>query len=110
MQQQTAEGFEPRKLARTTDPNTSHEAASRVGEFGNRHHAIIRAVLRQRGDGTAHEIAEQCDLEAHAIGKRLDEMWRAKMIDPVLDEKTGLNLTRPTPSGRSARVWKLAAT
>jgi len=107
MQQQTAEQFEPRRLARATDPATSHEAAGQVGEFGARHHSTILTALRQLGDGNAHEIAAHCGMLAHAVGKRLEEMRRLRTIEPVIED--GKHVTRRSPSGRSARVWKAAA-
>lgn len=100
--------FDPRFLARSDDPETSHEAAERVGEFAAGHHRKILAVLRRHPLGlTAYEIADHCDLEPHAIGKRLGEMERLHMIRQSLNED-GAELTRKTPSGRSARVWVAA--
>lgn len=98
--------FDPRFLARSDDPETSKEAAARVREFAAGHHRTILQVLRNHPAGlTAYEIAQHCDLEPHAIGKRLGEMDRAEMIDPVLKPDGTGTLTRKTPSGRSARVW-----
>ena len=107
MQQQTAESIEPRKLARKTDPDTSHEAASHVAEFGARQHAVIAQVLRNHGEQTAHEIAEHCAMLPHAILKRLEEMRRAGLAELVMVNDRPL--TRKATSGRSARVWKAPA-
>ena len=107
MQQQTAEAFEPRKLTRAFDPNTSHEAAARVTEFGHQHHARILDALRDIGDGTMHEIAAHCSLEAHAVGRRLKEMNDAGLIEPKW--VGGWIVVRPSPSGRKARVWRIKA-
>lgn len=102
--QQLDIAFVPRTLARRENPSTSHEAAARVYEFGGEHHAKILEALREHGPGTAHEIAERCGLEAHAVGKRLNELHTRSFIGPVVDGRQK-PLTRKTPSGRSAQVW-----
>lgn len=98
--------FEPRTLARASNPVTSHAAAARVGEFGHVQHDTILRVLRHRGQLTAFEIAAFCALDAHEIGKRLGEMERAGLIHVVLNE--GRIVMRLAPSGRQARVWSVA--
>ena len=100
---------DPRTLARSSNPATSHMAAGRVNEFASGQHALILAVLREHGvDGlTAHEIAGHCDLLAHAIGRRLNELERAGLIE-VVSDADAKDLLRATPSGRMARVWVLA--
>lgn len=99
--------FAPRMLARTHDPDTSHDAAERVREFAESQHLTIKNVLRDHGPCTAFQIAEHCDLEAHAVGKRLKELADAGRIKTVTDGIGGV-MTRATPSGRQARVWFLA--
>lgn len=102
----TADIFDPRFMARSTDPETSKEAAARVREFAAGHRQTILNVLRAHPHGlTAHEIAEHCQLGAHEIGKRLGEMDRAEMIQPVLKADGTGTMTRLTPGGRHARVW-----
>jgi len=107
----TLDLFDPRLLARSRDPDTSHAAAARVREFGDHHHALILKVLRDYPRGlTVHEIAAHCRLTAHAVGKRIAELARAEAIDPVLKpDRTG-TLTRRSPSGRPARVWRIRRT
>lgn len=101
--------FDPRFLARTHDPETSHQAAARVREFAGRHHALILSVLRDHPGGlTVHEIAAYCELTAHEVGKRIAELDRAERISPVLKADGTGTLTRATPSGRHARVWTVA--
>lgn len=104
--------FDPRVLARRSDPSTSHQAAARVGEFAHSQHAKIYAALLAHADGlTAHEIAEKSGISAHAVLKRMHEM-EAKGSVFVERRKTTfgtwIEVTRPTPSGRQARVWKPA--
>ena len=103
MNQQIAIDFEPRMLARTHDPDTSFAAASRVAEFAGNHHEIILRVLRDFGPCTAHEIAAHCDIDSHRILKRLAELETAGLIAVV--KAYGKDMTRPSPSGRPARVW-----
>lgn len=102
--------FAPHTLARADGPTTSHAAAARVREFGDHHHALILGVLRQFPRGlTAHEIAAHCRLTAHEVGKRIAELDRGEMIDPVLKPDGTGTLTRRSPAGRLARVWRISA-
>lgn len=97
---------DPRKLARRGNPDTSHDAASRVREFGQAQRDLIVSVLKRFPGGlTVHEIAVSCRLDAHAIGKRAGECETAGQIEVVLKDD-GEPLTRATPSGRQARVWR----
>lgn len=106
----TGDLFAPCTLARVDDPETSHAAAARVREFGGEHHALIIGVLRDYPRGlTVHEIAAHCRLTAHEVGKRIAELDRAEMIDPVLKPDGTGTLTRRSPAGRSARVWRISA-
>lgn len=102
------QSFDPVALARRNDPSTSQQAAERVGEFGGAHHAAIIAALRTHGtDGlTVYEIAGYCELSAHSIGKRMNELERAGFV-VVIERFDGTDETRKTPSGRLARVWRL---
>lgn len=102
----TRDLFDPRRLARAENPATSHQAAERVLEFAGQHHAMILGVLREHPEGmTVHEVAAYCRLTAHEVGKRVAELERAQRIATVLAE-SGQPVTRPTPSGRQARVWR----
>ena len=97
---------EPRKLARRKDPSTSHSAAERVREFGQAQRDLIVSVLKRfQGGLTVHEIAASCRLDAHAVGKRVGECETAGQIE-VATNAEGEQLTRATPSGRQARVWR----
>jgi predicted ArsR family transcriptional regulator len=106
MNQQLSLTLEPRALARRFDPTTSHIAADRVAEFAGKQHDAILAALRDHGPSTAHEIAAHCGLEAHAVGKRMNELFVVGLVKTVADGK-GDVMTRLTPSGRKARVWFL---
>lgn len=102
----------PRHLARRSDPATSHAAAKTVPAFAGDHHTMILRVLRKLGrrGGTVHEVAALCRLDAHAVGKRMAELERAKLVECLLvpdgDAPDGTTVaTRTGPNGRQARVW-----
>ena len=66
-------------LARSTDPETSHEAAAAVPEFEADHHAkILDALLL--GPAGATEIARRCKLGRDQVGKRLCELERRGLV------------------------------
>lgn len=92
--------FDPIPLARSSDPDTSHQAAARVHEFGDKHHGIIAVCLRQHGSLTADQIAALTRLDKYQVCRRLPEMERAGMVEPTGE-------TRTTTSGRQARCWRL---
>lgn len=91
-----------RVLARREDPATSHAAAARVSEFASSHQHRILAAIQDLGDATVDEIARHCEIQAHAVGKRLIELQRARQIVPTGTE-------RPGDSGRLQRVWRAIA-
>lgn len=90
--------FDAHKLARTTDPSTSKEAAMACKELRGEHHAIVLAVLDSVVDANADEIAARCELDRHQIGRRLNELERAGLV-----WRTGV--TRPTATGRAAMCY-----
>lgn len=90
--------FNPARLARRTDPGTSHEAAERVQEFGAGQCAKILECLQRFGPQGPEQIGQRLNLDPYAVRKRLPELQRAKKAEP-----TGEN--RMTISGRHERVW-----
>ena len=56
-------------LARSTDPDTSHEAADHVDgmKIANR----VLAELRANGPGTSHEIADRTGLSLVTVSPRM---------------------------------------
>lgn len=88
---------DPRHLARTTDPWTSHAAAERVKEFKKSHQDQILAALRRYGSMTVCEMENATGIPQHAIGKRIREL-----VDTGKIRITGE--TRPSSSGRQERV------
>lgn len=91
--------FNPRALARRSDPATSHEAARRVREFATGHSATVLACLKAHGTLTVDEIAKHTPLLAHQINKRLPELQRSGLVAPTGE-------TRLSASGRPERVWR----
>ena len=97
-------------LARKADPFTSHEAAARVGEFSGNHHIRIMTALQHNAEGlTVHEIASIAGIDYHAVARRMPELQRIGMAMVAMVAMTdGDEMTRPSPSGRMARVWRAA--
>jgi predicted ArsR family transcriptional regulator len=91
--------FSPVKLARRTDPSTSHEAASRVREFSASHQQLILSALRRFTKAGAEQIAAATKLDAYSVRKRTSELCKAGLIRATGD-------TRTTASGRHERVWE----
>ncbi len=91
--------WDARTKARTTDPATSHAAARAARETAADHQRTILAVMRCGADWTADEIAAQCNLDRHQIGRRLGELERAGLV-----RKSGA--TRPTATGRQANCYE----
>lgn len=91
--------FEARRLARSYDPETSHEAASRVREFAAGHCALILQALIDHGPMTAEQIGVVVGMDAYQARKRLPELERAGLAKPTGD-------TAPTASGRKQRIWR----
>jgi hypothetical protein len=92
----------PRKLARKTDPGTSHRSAERVSEFSGEHHRKIYEALSRLKDGISYEIAKEAGMEPAAVFRRLNELEKGKRIFLTGKE-------RPGPTGRMCRVWTVNA-
>lgn len=91
--------FDAHTHARSDDPETSKQAASRVREFGSGHCSIILQCLIDHGAMTADEIAKRTALMAHQINKRLPDLEKAGKATPT-------GITRLSASGRPERVWR----
>lgn len=105
------------RLARTTDPHTSHEAAESVSSIS----AIVREqclqLLHRFGPLTSHEIARTSllDLDYEMVHKRMPELRKLGLVEwKQIGEKTDrkgvlrpIYETRPSPSGRQECVWHL---
>lgn len=90
--------FEPRHLARRTNPPTSHQAAERVKEFATGHCRLILDALHHYGPMTCDEIAQRIGLLPHQVNKRTANLHQAGKAKPTGE-------TRPSASQRPERVW-----
>ena len=88
------------KLARKTDPATSHAAASRTKEFRARDISKIYAALKAYGPQTSHELATRTGLTSVAVARRMRELCGKLLIHATHE-------TRPGPSGRECTIWKV---
>lgn len=95
------ESFDFQPLSRRTDPVTSKRAAeSMVIGASKQREAVYWAILQAGRPITADEISVRCGLSKVQVCRRLPELEREGRAVPT-DE------TRPTPSGRAARCWRL---
>ena len=87
--------------ARSSDPETSHQAAAQAGGLASKHQRQILAALLD-GPAGASGIAARCGLLPHQIGKRIAELAKAGRI-----VETGRTVT--SASGRGEREWQATA-
>lgn len=88
-----------RPLARTTDPDTSHEAAESAVESAHTDRTKALALLRVRGPMTPYEVNALCGWDYPRANRRMSELERAALI-------AWTGATRATPSGRQSRVMR----
>jgi hypothetical protein len=84
--------------ARKNDPQTSKDAAKKIGSVTTIHYRAILLALSEMKDGTADEIAKNCCLDKYQICRRLPEIPRYVRLTAQV---------RPTKTGRNARVWAI---
>lgn len=87
--------FEPIR-ARRTDPGTSQRAATRSRSFDGAHFAAILAALGRIEAGTYREIAEEADMERHAVARRLKELETAGRVRRTDREHEGCTIWEVT--------------
>lgn len=89
--------------ARNDDPVTSHLAADMVVQFASDHQRLITNWLKaNEAGGTIYEIAGGTGIDHIAVARRMKEL-------ETLGHADRSDLTRPTPTGRKAKVWKYSA-
>lgn len=78
-------------IARNTDPETSHAAAAFLRSSGARasHQQRILEVVRRLPGLTVIEIAVQCGLNDHKVGKRLSDLATAGKISRGEERQVG---------------------
>lgn len=99
----TLHGYSPTRLARNTDPMTSHAAAEQVEAFALSHEMRILKSLLDHGAMTVDEIARHTRLQSHQINKRLPELERKGLAQPTTSQKL-------SNSGRMERIWRAVRT
>jgi hypothetical protein len=92
-------GMHPKKLARRSDPSTSHAAATQVNQFAIRHYSDILYALQTYGPRGKDGIALLTGLDSSQVSRRMPELAKLGCV-----ELTG-RLTK-SKSGRSEREWK----
>lgn len=88
--------------ARSTDPETSHEAARRVTESGVRqgHAERVLAAVRAHPGMTSRELAGPTGLERHEVARRLADLANAGLVEQ--------QDARPCSVGRGRAVtWRV---
>lgn len=94
---------EPRELARTTDPDTSHAAAASLdaGRAGTMRRKLLDAYGERHEALTAEEAAERAGYtKADGAWKRVSDLIRSGLV-----RDTGER--RPGTSGRDQRVLRI---
>ncbi len=90
--------FDPRNLARTSDPVTSHQAAASAAAFAGAHPARVLDALPAGLQLGAEEIGDRIGMDAYQVRKRLPELKALGLASPT-------DRTRTTRSGRGERIW-----
>lgn len=81
--------------ARSSDPETSHEAAAKAHAFAGTHEAKIIEALAT--PGTIKQLAQRIGIDHVAVARRMKALERAQLAEPM-DEKID-----------GCRVWRRKA-
>jgi hypothetical protein len=101
--------FIPRREARATDDVTSVMAAERAAGHVSLGRMLALKLHYENPEGlTDFELAKLSGWQQTSIGKRRGDLMNPKYFPTPLVEKTGL--TRPSPSGSPARVYRITET
>lgn len=92
--------FEPKKLVRRRDPDTSKAAALSAGELRSKHHGIIMDCIFDYGPLTSEEVAQRTQLTHPQTWRRMAELREKGLL-------VATSMRRPNVSGRMAIVWGL---
>lgn len=90
--------FTPTRLVRTTDPDTSHTAATNASKRGPSQRRRIWEALQRLGEATDYELAVATNTLRSSASKRRQEL---QQLGHVVD--TGQR--RATDTGTMAIVW-----
>ena len=91
--------FEPSRLARTTDPDTSHLAAESASVRGPNQRLKVWEAIKHLGEATDYEISAFLQILRSSAGKRRQELTELGLV-----ESTGKR--RVTDTGSAAIVWR----
>lgn len=92
---QLALAFDPPR-ARRHDPATSQRAAAKVERFAGGHYMAIMVAIGCLGSGTYKQIADEADLERHAVARRLKELETAGFVRRTDREHDGCTVWERT--------------
>jgi len=98
-------GTSVKSMARSTDPETSHEAARDASKKAPNHRLIALQALSEHGPMTDFELANKTGLQQTSIGKRRKDCQDVGLVDFFMID--GEKERRQTPSGSSAYVWQI---
>jgi hypothetical protein len=93
-----------RKSARTSDPETSRMAAARAAKRMAQGRMMVLRHLME-GPKTDFELAAASGIQQTSIGKRRHDCMTDGQVEVAKDGN--VVLTRPSPTGSPARVWKI---
>lgn len=107
MAEETSEGeamsetktYDAHKAARTTDPETSHEAARSMLGVAEGQQAELLAAVKRLGETTTEDAGDDAGLTYHQASRRMPELVRLGVVEPTGE-------TRKNRSGRRARVFR----
>jgi len=93
--------FEPQRLARSRDPETSHMAATASRDLRARHHSAILAALRTSAIPMSAEDIAYLDgtMDRVQVGRRICEMVEGGLIEPAGEKVIS--------TGRRARCFQV---
>ena len=91
--------FEATRLARTTDPDTSHLAAKSASVRGPNQRLKVWEAIKHLGEATDYEISAYLQILRSSAGKRRQELTEVGLV-----EDSGKR--RLTDTGSSAIVWR----
>jgi hypothetical protein len=89
----------PIRLARTTDPDTSHKAAQNASRRGPSQRKRIWEALKRLGDATDYELSIEVGILRSSAAKRRQELQDLGHVQPTEHR-------RQTDTGSLAVVWR----
>jgi DNA-binding MarR family transcriptional regulator len=102
------------QLARTTDPETSHEAAAELVDSGKHqiqkakvYNALLWCNRAQQLAPTSAELARHSGLDRYLVARRLADLEKAGLVDKVRDDDGELIKRKCSVNGSRATVWRV---